>query len=156
MDEIRQRKLEDQIREELSSLILAGEVKDPRVGPFVSLTRVEAARDLSYAKVFVSSFAAAVTGAAVPRDEADDGKAGEDSSAHADESAASAKAASEGSADDVALEKAVEGLNHAAGFMQSRIGKRLRTRLTPKLHFVADRGIRAGFEMNERIKGLFS
>ncbi|HUX40806.1 MAG TPA: ribosome-binding factor A [Rectinemataceae bacterium] len=141
MDEIRQRKLEDQIREELSSLILGGEVKDPRVGPFVSLTRVEAARDLSFARVFVSSFAAAVDGAKTPEGEAPGAEAAKDSSARSPE--------------DEALDRAVDGLNHAAGFMQARIGKRLRTRLTPKLQFVADRGIRAGFEMNERIKGLF-
>ncbi len=141
MDEIRQRKLEDQIREELSSLILGGEVKDPRVGPFVSLTRVEAARDLSFARVFVSSFAAAVDGTKAPEGEgpADD----------------EAKDSRHTSPEDAALDRAVDGLNHAAGFMQARIGKRLRTRLTPKLQFVADRGIRAGFEMNERIKGLF-
>ena len=141
MDEIRQRKLEDQIREELSSLILGGEVKDPRVGPFVSLTRVEAARDLSFARVFVSSFAAAVDGAKAVGSDAD------------------GNAATGGppavSPEDAAIDRAVAGLNNAAGFMQSRIGKRLRTRLTPKLQFVADRGIRAGFEMNERIKGLF-
>jgi ribosome-binding factor A len=143
MDEIRQRKLEDQIREELSSLILGGEVKDPRVGPFVSLTRVEAARDLSFARVFVSSFAAAVEVAKAPE--------GEGGSVAADEG----KDSPHPSPEDAALDRAVDGLNHAAGFMQARIGKRLRTRLTPKLQFVADRGIRAGFEMNERIKGLF-
>ena len=140
MDEIRQRKLEDQIREELASLIIGGEVKDPRVGPFVSLTRVEAARDLSFARVFVSSFAAVGGSMPLPAD-------------------ASAPQATEQrpevSSEDEALDRAVAGLNNAAGFMQARIGKRLRTRLTPKLLFVADRGIRAGFEMNERIKGLF-
>jgi ribosome-binding factor A len=127
MDEIRHRKLEEQIREELSSLIIAGEVKDPRVGPFVSLTRVEAARDCSHARVFVSSFAAT---ARHPED------GGQDESG--------------------ALDRAVDGLNNAAGFMQSRISKRIRSRLTPKLRFVADIGIREGFEMGERIKGLLS
>lgn len=134
MDEIRQRKLEDQIREELSNLIIAGEVKDPRIDPFISLTRVEAARDLSFARVFVSNFAAATMVGSDPTSEAEPRR----------------------KADDEALERAVAGLNHAAGFMQSRIAKRLRTRLTPKLRFVADHGIREGFEMNERIKGLFS
>lgn len=127
MDEIRHRKLEEQIREELSSLIMGGEVKDPRVGPFVSLTRVEAARDLSYARVFVSSFAAAAE--------------------HPDQ---------DETKDYSALELAVDGLNRASGFMQSRLARRLRTRLTPKLQFVADKGIREGFELNERIKGLFT
>jgi len=128
MDEIRHLKLEEQIREELSSLILGGEVKDPRVGPFLSLTRVEASRDLSHAKVYVSSFATAASG---------------------ETEAASREAEAK------ALGLAVDGLNNAAGFMQSRIAKRIHSRLTPRLQFVADRGIREGFEMNERIKGLF-
>ena len=142
MDEIRHRKLEDQIREELASLIIGGEVKDPRVGPFVSLTRVEAARDLSFARIFVSSFAAAVDGSSSTGNEDRETLSTEPGSPQA-------------SPEDAAIDRAVDGLNHAAGFMQARIGKRLRTRLTPKLLFVADRGIRAGFEMNERIKGLF-
>ena len=129
MDEIRRKKLEEQVREELSSLILRGEVKDPRVGPFVSITRIEAARDLSYAKVYVSSFSSMV--------------------AATDEDAPSPDA-------ERILENAVAGLNHAAGFIQGQIGRRVRLRLTPKLVFVADHGIKEGFELNERIKGLFT
>lgn len=128
MDEIRHKKLEEQIREELSSLILGGAVKDPRVGPYVSVTRVEAARDLSFAKVYVSSFSAT---AANPEATASDDE-------------------------DAAVDRAVAGLNHAAGFIQAQVGRRVRLRLTPKLLFVADKGIKAGFELTERIKGLFS
>ncbi len=36
------------------------------------------------------------------------------------------------------VEKAVKGLNSAAGFIQSKIGKKLRQRVTPKLHFIQD------------------
>lgn len=123
--------LEEQLREEIASLIIRGEVKDPRVGPLVSVTRVEAARDASHAKVFVSTFSQAVTGEAEG------------------ESVESAAAA------DRLLEAAVAGLQSAAGFIQAQVAKRIRVRLTPKLHFVADRGIREGFEMNERLRSLF-
>jgi ribosome-binding factor A len=127
MDEIRHLRLEEQIREEISSLIVSGEIKDPRVGPFVSVTRVEAARDLSFARVFVSSFAASA-------EDPEGGKAEE----------------------PAALDRAVEGLNRASGFVQARIAKRIHSRLTPRLLFIADKGIREGFELTERIKGLFS
>lgn len=126
MDEIRHKKLEEQLCEEIAGLLLSGEVKDPRVGPFVSITRVEASRDLSAAKVYVSSFDTLV--------EKKEGEEAGDADARLDEAAA--------------------GLNSAAGFIQSQIGKRIRLRLTPRLNFIADHGIKEGFELNERIKGL--
>ena len=49
-------RLNDQLRDEISKLILHGDVKDPRVSTFLSINRVEVTSDLSYAKVFVSSF----------------------------------------------------------------------------------------------------
>jgi ribosome-binding factor A len=119
VDEIRRRRVEEQLRDVIAALILGGQVKDPRVGPFISITRVEAARDLSAAKVFVSAFPGA-----------------------------------EGVGD--ALDLAVAGLANAAGFIQSQVGKRMKTRLTPHLTFIADKGIKEGFELNERMKGLFS
>ena len=121
MDEIRLRRVEEQLRDVIAALILGGQVKDPRVGPFISITRVEAARDLSAAKVFVSAF---------PGSEAS--SAGGDS-----------------------LDLAVAGLENAAGFIQSQVAKRMKTRLTPRLAFVADKGIKEGFELNEKMKGLF-
>jgi len=129
MDEIRRRRVEEELRDLIAALILGGEVKDPRVGPFVSVTRVEAARDLSAARVFVSSFS-------------EEGPAG------GLKEAVGPKGES--------LESAVAGLQHAAGFIQAQLGKRLKTRLTPRLHFIPDKGIKEGFELTERIKGLFS
>jgi ribosome-binding factor A len=129
MDEIRHRRVEELIRDEIAALLIGGEVKDPRIGPFVSVTRVEAARDLSTARVFVSSFAQV----------AEEGE-GAGSSERVDDS----------------LERAVSGLQSAAGFIQSHVAKRVKLRLTPRLRFIADRGIKEGFELNERIKGLFS
>lgn len=126
MDAIRHRRLEELLLAELSALILSGEIKDPRVGPFVSLTRVEAASDLSAAKVFVSAFSVDMDSPPV------EGK----------------------DADLQRIDEAVAGLQRATGFIQARVGKRIKLRLTPKLTFLPDRGIKEGFELNERIKGL--
>jgi ribosome-binding factor A len=119
VDEIRRRRVEEQLRDVVAELILGGHVKDPRVGPFVSVTRVDAARDLSAAKIFVSVF---------PGTEGDEERI---------------------------LNLAVEGLQNAAGYIQAQLAKRMKTRLTPRLSFFADKGIKEGFELNERMKGLF-
>ena len=102
------------MKEEISRVISSGEVRDPRVGSLLSITRVEAARDGSSAKVWVSCI-------------------GEDTGE---------------------LESAVEGLSSAAGFIQAQLAKRVRLRLTPVFRFMADHGIKEGFEMTEKIKGL--
>jgi ribosome-binding factor A len=49
----RTERLSDQLREEISSLVLR-ELKDPRIGGLVTITEVEVSPDLSHAKVFVS------------------------------------------------------------------------------------------------------
>lgn len=54
MDQIRRNRLEELLREEISALILSGEIKDPRVASLVSVSRVEVNRDGSHAKVWVS------------------------------------------------------------------------------------------------------
>ncbi|MCR5286017.1 MAG: 30S ribosome-binding factor RbfA [Treponema sp.] len=56
MGQYRLQRLNDQLRDEISQLILRGEVKDPRVNTFLSINRVEVTSDLSYAKVYVSTF----------------------------------------------------------------------------------------------------
>jgi ribosome-binding factor A len=126
MDEIRLRRVEEQLRDVIAALILGGQVKDPRVGPMVSITRVEAARDLSAARVFVSTI-----------DGADGAAAG-------------------GASGGGELEAAVQGLQSAAGFIQSQVGRRMKTRLTPRLTFIGDKGIKEGFELNERMKDILS
>jgi ribosome-binding factor A len=114
MDQIRLRRLEELLKEEIAQILASGEVKDPRVGEFLSITHVEANRDGSTAKVWISCI-------------------GEDKGE---------------------LESAAAGLQSAAGFIQSQLAKRVRLRLTPILHFIADHGIKEGFEMTEKIKGL--
>ncbi len=56
MGEYRLSRLGEQIREEISKLILSQKVKDPRVSTFLTINRVEVVADLAYAKVYVSSF----------------------------------------------------------------------------------------------------
>lgn len=56
MGQYRLQRLNDQLRDEISQLILRGEVKDPRVNTFLSVNRVEVTSDLGYAKVYVSTF----------------------------------------------------------------------------------------------------
>jgi ribosome-binding factor A len=56
MGQYRLQRLDVQLRDEISQLILRGQVKDPRVSTFLCINRVEITSDLSYAKVYVSSF----------------------------------------------------------------------------------------------------
>lgn len=113
MGQYRIQRLNDQLRDEISQLILRGEVKDPRVSTFLSINRVEVTTDLGYAKVYVSSF--------LP---------------------------------DGQVSKGVDGLNAAAGFIQREIAKKLRIRQFPKLQFQVDAGMKAGFDMVQKLNEL--
>ena len=55
MQEYRTERVGNLIQELLSALILEGKIKDPRVTPFISITRVNVSRDFSYADVYVSN-----------------------------------------------------------------------------------------------------
>jgi len=113
MSELRQKRVEELLAHELGKLILTGDIKDPRVNSFLSVTRVESAKDFSFAKVYISTFQ-----------------------------------------DENELINAVAGLNNAAGFIQSVMAKKIHLRLTPKLQFIADLGVKEGFELGEKIKNL--
>jgi len=52
------------------------------------------------------------------------------------------------------LQKGVEGLQSAAGFIQTTLGKKLRIRQFPRLTFIADLSIREGLEMVRKLDGL--
>lgn len=56
MGQYRMERLGDQLRDEIAKLIMHGDVKDPRVSTFLTITRVEVSKDLSFAKAYVSSF----------------------------------------------------------------------------------------------------
>jgi ribosome-binding factor A len=55
MAEYRTERLGRLIQEKISGLILEGKIKDPRVTSFLSITRVQVSRDLSFADVYVSN-----------------------------------------------------------------------------------------------------
>jgi ribosome-binding factor A len=87
------------IREEVASFLAEG-AKDPRIRAFVTVTGVEATRDLRHANVFVSLMG----------DEAD-------------------------------CEATLEGLRSVASHLRPRIGRALRLRNAPELHFKVDESV---------------
>ena len=113
MGEFRMLKLGEQIRDEIAKLIMLQKVKDPRVSTFLTINRVEIAKDLAYAKVYVSSFL-----------------------------------------NESQVKKGVEGLNSAAGFIQSSIAKKLTIRQFPRLTFIVDTSIKEGFDMVNKLNKL--
>jgi len=56
MGQYRLIRLGEQLKSEIAKLIITHEIKDPRVSEFLTVSRVEVTGDLSYAKVYVSSF----------------------------------------------------------------------------------------------------
>jgi ribosome-binding factor A len=46
---------------------------------------------------------------------------------------------------------AMHGLKHAAGFVQSKLAKRLQTRFTPTIRFELDQGVKKSIEMTRLI-----
>lgn len=113
MGQFRLVRLGEQLRKEIASMIMKREVKDPRVSEFLTINRVEVSKDLSYAKVFVSSFM-----------------------------------------DDASVKRGVEGLQNAAGFIQSSIAQKLRIYKFPKFTFVPDFSIKEGYDMVQKLNEL--
>ena len=56
MGEFRKERVGHLIQEKIAALIVEGKIKDPRVNPFLSVTRVEVSRDFSWAEVYISTF----------------------------------------------------------------------------------------------------
>ncbi len=50
----------------------------------------------------------------------------------------------------------LRGLHHAAGFIQSKLAKRLQTRFTPIVTFVLDKGVKHSIEMTRLINEALS
>ncbi|MBQ9494197.1 MAG: 30S ribosome-binding factor RbfA [Treponema sp.] len=113
MGRYRMEKLGDQLRDEIATLIITGQVKDPRVSTFLTVNRVELSKDLCHGKAYVSSFLS-----------------------------------------DAQVKRGVEGLNSAAGFIQSSIAKKLRIRQFPHLTFYVDTAMKQGFEMVQKLNEL--
>jgi ribosome-binding factor A len=110
MAEYRTERLGQLMQEKISALVLEGRIKDPRVSPFISITRVNVSRDRSYADVYVSDI----------REKAN-------------------------------IQRSADGLQSAAGFIQSHLGTALRIRKIPHLRFHADTSIRDGFDLVQKI-----
>ena len=87
---------EARIMEVVSTLIVSGEIKNPRLSRFASINDISLSRDNAYATLYVSCL------------------------------------------EDKQLESSVAALQSAAGFIQARIARVLKTKNTPKLNFVAD------------------
>jgi len=100
------------IQEKIGSLILEGKIKDSRVNNFLSITKVDVSKDLSYADVYVSDIRGNVK------------------------------------------EKEVEGLQSAAGFIQSQLGMTMHIRKIPKLRFHIDRSVSDSFDLIKKIENL--
>ena len=112
MAQYRMERLGHAIREKIGSLILEGKIKDKRVSSFLSITKVNVSRDLSFAEVYVSDIRGN------------------------------------------SAEKGVDGLQSAAGFIQSQIGTAMRIRKTPHLRFHADSSIGESFDLIKKIDEL--
>ncbi|MDR2397724.1 MAG: 30S ribosome-binding factor RbfA [Spirochaetaceae bacterium] len=55
MSEYRSERIGRLIQEKIGALIVEGKIKDPRVHPFLSITRVSVSRDFAWAEVYVSN-----------------------------------------------------------------------------------------------------
>ena len=56
MSEYRTERVGRLIQEKIGALIVEARIKDSRVNPFLSITRVSVSRDLAWAEVYVSTF----------------------------------------------------------------------------------------------------
>ena len=56
MGEFRTERVGRLIQEKIGAFIVEGKIKDPRVNPFLSVSRVQVSRDFSWAEVYISTF----------------------------------------------------------------------------------------------------
>ena len=95
------------------SVIIREGVKDPRIDPMLSITKVEVTPDLQFCKVHVSTLGA-----------------------------------------DDSLDRSIEGLRNAEGYIRRELAHTVNLRKTPELQFVADRSIEYAIEMSKKIDDL--
>ena len=48
----------------------------------------------------------------------------------------------------------LHGLQHAAGYLQSKVAKRIDTRYTPQLKFILDMGVKRSIEINKILEAV--
>jgi ribosome-binding factor A len=56
MREIRKKRINNLIKEKISILLLNGEINDPRIDSFVTITNVSITKDFKFARVYVSCY----------------------------------------------------------------------------------------------------
>jgi ribosome-binding factor A len=56
--------------------------------------------------------------------------------------------------DSTAQDRALEGLQSAAGFLRARAARALSTRIVPELHFEIDKGLQHAARINELLDGI--
>lgn len=56
--------------------------------------------------------------------------------------------------DPAARQRALEGLQSAAGFLRTKVAKALATRIVPELHFVLDEGLAHATRIDQILAGL--
>lgn len=56
--------------------------------------------------------------------------------------------------DETQQRKTMHGLQHAAGYLQSKIAKRIDTRYTPRITFVLDMGVKRSVEINKILESV--
>ena len=54
--------------------------------------------------------------------------------------------------DDKVASLTMHGLNSAKGYLQSRVGERIKSRYTPELRFVLDTGLKKSFEASKLLR----
>ena len=123
----RAQKVGDQIQRELASLIQL-ELNDPRVG-MVSITGVEVSRDFGSAKIYVTVMNTLT----------------EDSEINCTTLSAP------GVLDNLEIEENLKALTKAAGFLRTKLAKRLDIRKVPKLRFLHDNSVRNGQQLSDLI-----
>ena len=103
---------EARIVEVVNTLIVSGEIKNPKLSRFASIGGISLSRDNAYATLYVTCLV------------------------------------------DEQLQNSVKALQSAAGFIQARLAKVLKTKNTPKLSFVADTTERDAAKMEALLESL--
>ena len=102
-------RINEEVRRQLQEIVMH-ELKDPRIDPMTSVTKVEVAPDLKTGKAYIS-----VLG------------------------------------NMEALDRTIEGLNSAEGFIRRELARIVNLRNTPTVRFIADDSIAYGVGMSRRI-----
>lgn len=110
---IKNNRINGEVMRALSVIIRDG-VKDPRIDPLFSITKVEVTPDLQFCKVHISTM----------------------------------------SEDEQSLDRTIEGLKHAEGYIRRELAHTVNLRKTPELQFVPDRSIEYAIEMSRKIDEL--